>query len=67
MIKKLMPLLMILSITITASCSRIMIHDTRINTHWIKKGDIAPFNGILMTQYTFYKIIKRIEECKIKQ
>lgn len=64
--KKLINLSMILLIITTVSCSRIIIHDTRIKTHWIKKGEKAAFSGIELTKYTFYKIIQETELCKKK-
>ncbi len=64
--KKLINLSMILLIIITASCSRVMINDTRIKTHWIKAGEKATFSGIELTKYTFYKIIQEAELCKKK-
>jgi hypothetical protein len=37
----------------------------QVQAHWIKQGEPAPFNGILLNDYTFYKIMEKAQrECK---
>lgn len=62
-------LLIISSVLLMSSCSVIPTHkvnvEGQVQAHWIKQGEPAPFNGILLNDYTFYKIMKKAQrECK---
>ena len=63
MIRRLLSLCLILSMT---SCSTVVIKDPQIRTHWIKQGEIAPFNGILLNKYTFIKLLEKAQKAKSK-
>jgi len=47
------------------SCATYTIHDNRIRIHHIKQGEPAPFDGLLLNQYTYNKIKERLKECKL--
>lgn len=52
-----------------SSCSAIPTHkvnvEGQVQAHWVKQGEPAPFNGILLNEYTFYKIMEKAQrECK---
>jgi len=43
---------------------QVIEYKPEINVHWMKKGEPAPFDGILMDKYTFYRLVKQASECK---
>jgi hypothetical protein len=49
---------------VVSSCTTVVIHDAQIRTHWIKKGEIAPFDGVLLNSYTFYQLLTQLNKCK---
>lgn len=61
--KMIKQLLIISLIFLISGCSQIQFNDPSIKTHWIKKGEVAPFNGLLMNDYTYYKIRLKLNEC----
>jgi len=36
----------------------------KIKAHYIEKGEPAPFDGILLNQYTFDSLKNQLKECK---
>lgn len=39
------------------------LDEEKIQVHWMKEGDVAPFDGLLMNDYTYHRIrLKLIEE-----
>jgi len=61
MIKKLLSLCLI-SFT-TMSCSTVVIKDSQVRTHWMKKGEPAPYDGVLLNSYTFLKLLEKAQAC----
>jgi hypothetical protein len=47
-----------------SSCGTVVLKDEGIKAHWMKAGEKAPFEGILIDNATFYKVLVRLEECK---
>jgi uncharacterized protein YceK len=47
-----------------SSCSSVEVRDARVKVHWIEKGEKAPFRGILLNDYTYYKLRKKLLECE---
>ncbi len=47
-----------------SSCGSVQINDANVEAHWIKKGEPAPFSGILLNDYTYYKLRKKLLECQ---
>jgi hypothetical protein len=35
-----------------------------IRAHWMKKGEKAPFDGVLLNEETFVRIMEKLQECK---
>ena len=64
MIKKLLSLCLI-SFT-TTSCSTVVVKDPQVRTHWMKKGEPAPFDGVLLNEYTFLKLLEKVQACEGK-
>ncbi len=46
------------------SCAVYTVHDYRVRVHWIKKGEKAPFDGILLNKYTFKQLERKAEQCQ---
>lgn len=48
-----------------SSCStrKVVIQDNRIMVHWIKQGEKAPFDGILLNKYTFERLEQKAKSC----
>jgi len=66
-INNLKKLFTILLISINFSgCARVIINDPSIKVHWIEKGEAAPFRGILLNDYTYYRIREKLNECRNK-
>jgi len=58
-------LFLTLSVLLTiSSCGTVQINDSRVKAHWIKKGEKAPFSGILLNDYTYYKLREKLLECR---
>ena len=58
-------LAIIISTLLITSCSKpVVIRDGNIKAHWIKKGEPAPFDGIELNEYTYYKLVKKARKCK---
>jgi len=49
-----------------AACSKVVVQDAKIKAHWIKAGEPAPFEGILLNDYTYYKMRVKLDECRGK-
>jgi hypothetical protein len=49
------------------SCSKVEIQNGQVKAHWIKKGEKAPFSGLLINEYTYYKLRMKIIKCEEKQ
>ena len=47
-----------------SSCGSVQINDANVKAHWIKKGEPAPFSGILLNDYTYYKLREKLLECQ---
>ncbi|WP_201353805.1 hypothetical protein [Hydrogenimonas urashimensis] len=45
-------------------CARVDISDPSINAHWMRQGEVAPFDGVLLNDYTYYKLREKLLECK---
>jgi len=58
-------LLLSLSVFLTmSSCSSVQINDARIQAHWIKKSEKAPFSGILLSTQAYKLLRSKLIECK---
>jgi len=62
MTKKLLITLAVLSMM--TNCKTVEIKDPQVRTHWIKKGEPAPFDGILLNEYTFLKLLEKAQRCQ---
>jgi len=51
-------------IVLLASCTTVVIHDAQVRTYWIKKGQVAPYDGVLLNKYTFYELLTQLNKCK---
>lgn len=38
------------------------LQEDQVQVHWMKEGDIAPFDGILMNDYTYERIRLKLLE-----
>jgi len=65
MIKKTLLIVIASSILLVTGCSKpVVLNDVNIKSHWMKKGDPAPFDGIELNSYTYYKLVKKAKNCK---
>jgi len=48
------------------SCRSVTINDPQIKTHWMKKGEPAPYDGVLLNEYTFLKLLEKAQRCRGK-
>lgn len=56
-------LLIILGIFLTNGCaSSPTFEDVTVKAHWMKAGEIAPFDGVLLSDYTYYQLRKKLIE-----
>ena len=56
-------LLSFLMISVLAGCTSVKVNSDSIKVHWMKKGEKAPFSGILMNDYTYYRLVKKAKRC----
>lgn len=65
MTRKLSKLFLIFFVSLSLSgCARVVINDTAIKVHWMNRGEAAPFDGILLNDYTYMKIREKLDECR---
>ena len=50
-------------VVVFSGCSKVVIRDTQIHAHWMHAGEKAPFDGVLLNDYTYYKLRKKLNEC----
>lgn len=62
--KKLTLMCIILIIILSFGCYKRVIVDKEIKSHWIKKEEPAPFDGILLNDYTYTEIINKLKKYK---
>jgi hypothetical protein len=48
------------------SCRSVEIKDPQVRTHWMKKGEPAPYDGVLLNKYTFLKLLEKAQRCRGK-
>lgn len=48
----------------TTGCARVVVDDANIRAHWIRSGDPAPFDGILLNDYTYYRLRDELIKCR---
>jgi hypothetical protein len=54
-------LLIISGIFLSSGCaSSPTFDDITIKAHWMRAGEIAPFDGVLLNDYTYYEIRKKL-------
>jgi hypothetical protein len=46
------------------SCRTIEIKDPQVKTHWMREGEPAPYDGVLLNEYTFLKLLERAQKCR---
>jgi len=45
------------------ACTTYTIKDNRVRVHFIKQGEPAPYNGVLLNNYTYYKLKEKAAKC----
>ncbi len=62
---KLKKILMIcLTVSLISGCTTgVQIRSDSIKAHWIKRGEKAPYNGILLNDYTYYRLVDKAMKC----
>jgi hypothetical protein len=45
------------------SCRSVEVKDPQVKTHWMRKGEVAPYDGILLNKYTFIKLLEKAQRC----
>jgi len=45
-------------------CTKVVVQDPEIKAHWMSKGEPAPFDGVLLNDYTYYKLRMKLNECR---
>lgn len=41
--------------------------DPQVRAHWIKESEPAPFDGLLINEYTYYRLRMALIECEVQQ
>lgn len=59
-------LTIISAVFLMSSCAykTVEVKDSQIQSHWIKQGEQAPFDGILLNDYTFKKMLEKVQNCR---
>lgn len=60
----------ILALSLLLNLSNLLVHpkpltpldEERIQVHWIKAGEQAPFDGILLNEYTYQRMREKINQ-----
>lgn len=56
-------LMILLGIFLGSGCaSSPTFDDVTVKAHWMKAGEIAPFDGVLLSDYTYYQLRKKLIE-----
>jgi len=57
-------LTILLTGSLLVGCTQVKIDDPQIRAHWIEENETAPFRGILLNDYTYYKLRQKIIDCE---
>lgn len=41
--------------------------DPQVRAHWIKESEAAPFDGLLLNEYTYYRLRMALIECEVNR
>jgi len=60
----LVTIMMFLIITFSScTTNRVVVTDNRIMAHWIEYGEPAPYDGILLNEFTYQHLINKAQQC----
>ena len=59
-------LMSVLILFMFTACPKAVVIDGEIKAHWIKQGEVSPMDGVVLSKYTYSKIIQKLDECEMK-
>ena len=50
-----------------SGCVSVHEVDHQIRAHWMEANETAPYDGILLDEHTYYRIMDKLNRCKYGQ